>query len=52
MTDQALPMPARQSSLGRMVRSFALLRESRIGMMGLGIVLFWLVLAVTAPLLP
>jgi peptide/nickel transport system permease protein len=52
MTDQALPMPARQSSLGRMVRSFALLRESRIGMIGLGIVLFWLVLAVFAPLLP
>jgi len=35
-----------------MVRSFALLRESRIGMIGLGIVLFWLLLAVTAPLLP
>ncbi len=35
----------------RAVKAAALLRESRVGMIGAGLVLFWLVVAVSAPLI-
>src|SRR5918999_2190552 len=52
MTDQALPLPIRKSSLAKLAGAVGLLRESRIGMVGLALVLFWLVLAIIAPVLP
>ena len=52
MTDLALPMPRRKGLPERLLSAVALLRESNIGMAGLAIVLFWLVLAVLAPILP
>ncbi len=36
---------------GRAVRSFTLLRESKVGMIGSGLVLFWVLVAIFAPLL-
>jgi peptide/nickel transport system permease protein len=52
MTDIALPIPARKGLPERVLSLIALLRESKIGMIGLAIVLFWLLLAVLAPVLP
>ena len=52
MTDQALPLPARRSSVEKLITMVGLMRESRIGMFGLGLVLFWLALAILAPVLP
>jgi peptide/nickel transport system permease protein len=52
MTDQALPLPARKTSFRKIVSAFGLLRESRIGMVGFGLVAFWLILAIIAPFLP
>ncbi len=45
--------PARSfgAALMRAVRSFGLLRESWLGMIGVGIVVFWVVIALLAPLL-
>lgn len=44
--------PVRQSGLRRLVRSVGLLRESRVGMIGAFLVLFWILLALLAPVLP
>lgn len=52
MTDTALPMPARRSPLTKLVSAVGLLRESHIGMVGLAIIVFWLALAILAPVLP
>lgn len=52
MTDQALPIPARRSPLNKLVSGIALLRESRIGLVGLGIIVFWLTMAILASFLP
>jgi ABC-type dipeptide/oligopeptide/nickel transport system permease subunit len=51
MTEQAISIPRRESSLVRAVKGFALIRESLVGTIGLGIVLFWVVVAALAPLL-
>lgn len=51
MTDQAVSIPRRESSLIRAAKGFALIRESAVGTIGLAIVAFWVVVAVLAPLL-
>lgn len=48
MSDIAKPQP---SSTGAVLRSMALLRESWIGMIGAGLILFWILVALFAPLL-
>jgi ABC-type dipeptide/oligopeptide/nickel transport system permease subunit len=45
----ALPAPTHFAALKRAIRSFALLRESWVGMIGAGIILFWVVVAILAP---
>jgi peptide/nickel transport system permease protein len=56
MTDIAAPTAgapaAAPGPLARLWRTVGLLRESRIGMVGLAIVLFWVAMAVLAPVLP
>src|SRR5690606_34091606 len=57
MTDQAIGTPAPKSpaSIGplrRIGRAIGLLRESRIGMIGAAILVFWVTMAIIAPLLP
>ena len=50
--NQRLPSaPARDSAFRRAVRRVALLRASPVGMIGAGIVLFWVLVAVLAPLI-
>ena len=50
--NQRMPSaPARDSAFRRAVRRAALLRESPVGMIGAGIVLFWVLVAVLAPLI-
>lgn len=48
MSDIAKTQP---SSAGTVLRSMALLRESWIGMIGAGLILFWILVALFAPLL-
>ncbi len=53
MTDQALPLPARRSSVEKLIgRSGALLRGVTHRDVRARLVLFWLILAVVAPILP
>jgi len=47
----SMPAPTLGTALLRAVRSFALLRESWVGMIGTGLVLFWVIVAILAPLL-
>ncbi len=51
MTDTTLELPARESSIVRSLRAIGLLRESVVGMVGAGIIVFWLVVAVLADLI-
>ena len=51
MTDQTLPSTPHASAFLRALKSFALLRESMVGMVGTGIVVFWVLVALLAPLL-
>ena len=51
MTDQALPASNIGTALLRAIKSFALLRESWVGMIGTGIIGFWVLVALTAPLI-
>ena len=51
MTDQALPASNIRTALLRALKSFALLRESWVGMIGTGIIAFWVFVALTAPLI-
>lgn len=46
-----MPAPTFGAALMRAIRSFALLRESWVGMIGSGLVLFWIIVAILAPLL-
>jgi ABC-type dipeptide/oligopeptide/nickel transport system permease subunit len=46
-----LPAPDYPSALVRALRSFALLRESWVGMIGTALILFWVLVALFAPLL-
>ncbi len=48
MTDTTLELPARESSIIRGFRAIGLLRESVVGMVGAGIIVFWLVVAILA----
>lgn len=55
MTDTTVATPAtprQRSGLRRFISSVALMRESRIGMVGAFIVVFWVSLALLAPVLP
>ncbi len=55
MTDTAIATPAaprRESGMRRFLKSIALLRESRVGMIGAFLVLAWVALALLAPILP
>jgi peptide/nickel transport system permease protein len=52
VTAPATEMPKRPSRLVRFLKSIALLRESYIAMFGVVLVLFWIVLALGADLLP
>ncbi len=45
-------IPARGSGLMRVLKAVALLRESPIGLIGLLLVLFWVLMALLAPVLP
>ena len=45
-----VPAPGYGPALWNAVKSFALLRESIVGMIGAGLVLFWVILALGAPL--
>lgn len=47
----ALPAPTVGAALMRAIKSFALLRESWVGMIGAGLVGFWILVAIFAPLL-
>lgn len=44
--------PRNAPALARLAGSLALLRESPVGMVGAALILFWVVMAVVAPLLP
>ena len=39
------------SAFGRALRSFALLRESKVAMVGVGLILFWIIVAILAPII-
>ena len=45
------PAPSPGSALGRAFKSFSLLKESPVGMIGAGLVAFWILVAIFAPLL-
>ena len=51
MTDQAVSVPRRESPLLRFVKGLALIRESAVGMIGFGIVAFWVFVALFAGVL-
>ena len=50
-TTATMPAPTFGQALMRAIRSFALLRESWVGMIGTALVLFWIMVALLAPLL-
>src|SRR5437762_237042 len=52
MSDIAAKSATRTPRLFRILRPFALLRESRVGMIGLALVAFWIVTAVIVGMLP
>ena len=51
MTDTTLELPTRESSIVRGLRAIGLLRESVVGMVGAGIIVFWLLVAILADLI-
>ena len=51
MSDHTLPTTAYGAAWRRALGSFALLRESPIGMIGAGIIAFWVLVALGAPLI-
>ena len=46
-----MPAPTYVGALVRALKSFALLRESWVGMIGAGVIAFWVLVAISAPLL-
>lgn len=50
-TAVTLPAPTVGAALMRVVKSFGLLRESWVGMIGAGLVFFWVIVAILAPLI-
>jgi peptide/nickel transport system permease protein len=51
MTDATMPTPTVAAAAVRALRSFGLLRESWVGMIGAGLIVFWVVMALLAPLI-
>jgi peptide/nickel transport system permease protein len=51
MTDEAMAATRRPSLLIQIVRGLALIRESVVGMIGLALVLFWVLVAIFAPVI-
>ena len=51
MTQATVAQPRRPGALKRFFRPFLLLRESKVGMLGAGIVVFWIICAFLAPLI-
>ncbi len=51
MIDQAVSVPRRESPLLHFIKGLALIRESWIGMIGLGIIVFWALVAIFADVL-
>ena len=51
MTDVAIGVPRRESSILRLLKGMALIRESVVGMVGLGLIVFWVVMALLADLI-
>ena len=51
MTETSVPAASHSAALVRAVKSFALLRESWVGMVGAALVGFWIFVALLAPLL-
>ena len=51
MSEQTIEIPRRESAILRAFKSLALLRESAVGMVGLAIILFWVLVAIFADLL-
>ena len=51
MAETALPSPSHQAALVRALKSFALLRESWVGLFGAALIAFWVIVALFAPLL-
>ena len=43
--------PRRESGLLRTLKALALIRESVVGMIGLGLILFWILIAILADLI-
>ena len=50
-TTTTLPAPSVGAALIQAVKSFGLLKESWVGMVGVGIVIFWVLVAIFAPLI-
>ena len=51
IVETTTPAPSTGAAFMRAIRSFALLRESTPGMIGAGLVLFWVFVAILAPLI-
>ncbi len=51
MSEQAIEVPRRDSAVLRGLKSIALMRESVVGMIGAGIILFWVLMAIFADLI-
>ena len=51
ITGTLTPAPTAGSALLRALKSFGLLRESWVGMIGAGLVIFWILVAIFAPLI-
>jgi peptide/nickel transport system permease protein len=50
-TATTMPAPTFGAALIRVIKSFGLLRESWVGMIGVGLVFFWVLIAILAPLI-
>jgi peptide/nickel transport system permease protein len=51
VTVTTMPAPTHRAALVRAIKSFALLRESWVGMIGAGLIAFWILVAISAPLI-
>ncbi len=51
MSDSAIQLPKQPGPITRIVRPILLMRESTVGMVGMALVLFWVVVAIFAPAL-
>jgi peptide/nickel transport system permease protein len=51
LTKTITPAPTIGTALVRALKSFALIRESGVGMAGAGIIIFWVLIALSAPLI-